>query len=365
MHPQQGLLEQLEEAVGQRDIRYRAETLRRVTDLFLAGAGTFSIDQVALFDDVLGRLVEEIDTTARAAFGKRLAAVKAAPPRVMRELALDDAIEVAGPVLARSASLDEATLVESASHKSQQHLLAISCRATLSEAVTDVLVTRGDREVAVSTAENNGAKLSDFGYMTLVNRAENDGDLALAVSVRPEIPREHLLALFAQASESVRQKLEAAGGGQGVGLQGVITQASIRIQTDMREASPAYAGARGRVMALKEAGKLDEPALRTFAEAGRFDDAAIALSLMADLPIGMIERAIANRKTEQILVLAKAIGLGWDAAKALLLLQAGVNGSSTPELDQCCATFARLQQDTAKKALQFYRLRERAVAPDQ
>jgi len=365
MNPQQGVLEQLEEAVAQKDIRYRAETLRRVTDLFLAGAGTFSLDQVALFDDVLGRLVEEIDVTARANFGKRLAAVKAAPPRVMRGLALDDAIEVAGPVLAQSVLLDEATLVEGASQKSQQHLLAISRRATLSEAVTDVLVTRGDREVAVSTAGNNGAKFSDFGYTTLVDRAENDSDLALAVSGRPEIPREHLLALFAQASEAVRQKLEAAGGGQGVGLQGVITQASIRIQTDMREASSIYADARGRVMALKEAGKLDETALRTFAEAGRFDDASIALSLMADLPIGMVERAIANRKTEQILVLAKAIGLGWDAAKALLLLQAGVNGSSTLELDQCCATFARLQQDTAKKALQFYRLRERAVAPDQ
>jgi len=365
MHSQQSVLEQLEEAVAQKDIRYRAETLRRVTDLFLAGAGMFSIDQVALFDDVLGRLVEEIDVTARAAFGKRLAGVMAAPPRIMRGLALDDAIEVAGPVLAQSASLDEATLIEGASQKSQQHLLAISRRPTLSEAVTDVLVTRGNREVAVSTAENGGAKFSEFGYMTLVKRAENDGDLAVAVSVRPEIPREHLLALFTQASEAVRQKLEAAGGGKGAGLQGVITQASIRIQTDMRESSPVYADARSRMLALKEAGKLDEAALMKFAVDGRFDETSIALSLMAELPIGMIERAIANRRTEQVLVLAKAIGLGWDCVKALLLLQAGVNGSSTPELDQCCATFARLQQNTAKKALQFYRLRERAVAPDQ
>jgi uncharacterized protein (DUF2336 family) len=364
MHPQHSLLEQLEDAVTQKDIRYRAETLRRVTDLFLAGASTFSIDQVALFDDVLGRLVEEIDVTARAAFGMRLATVAAAPPRVMRGLALNDEIEVAGPVLARSSSLDDATLVEGASHKSQQHLLAISRRAALSEAVTDVLVTRGDREVAVSAAGNGGAKFSEFGYMTLVSRAESDGDLALAISVRPEIPREHLLALFAQASESVRQKLEAAGGGKGGGLQGVITQASIRIQTDMREASPVYAVARARLLALKQAGKLDETALMTFAGEGHFDEASIALSLMADLPIGMIERAISHRKTEQILVLAKAIGLGWECARALLLLQAGVNSSSTPELDQCCATFTRLQQDTARKALAFYRLRERAVAAE-
>jgi len=28
---------------------------------------------------------------------------------------------------------------------------------------------------------------------------------------------------------------------------------------------------------------------------------------------------------------------------------------------QCCATYARLQPDTAKKAIQFYRMRERAT----
>ena len=362
MNPQHGLLEQLEEAVAQKDIRYRAETLRRVTDLFLAGAGTFSSEQLALFDDVLGRLIDELDVAARAAFGARLAVTAAPPPRVMRDLALDDSIEVAGPVLAQSDAIDEATLVAGASRKSQQHLLAISRRETLSETVTDVLVTRGNREVAVSTAGNNGAKFSEFGYATLVQRAERDGELALVVWVRPEIPRQHLLAMFAQASEAVRLQLEAAGGGKGGVLHDVVAQASMRIQTGMREGSAAYAAARTRVLALRQAGRLDEHALMTFAGEGRFDEASIALSFMADLPIGLIERVIANRKTEQILVLAKAIGLDWECAKSLLLLQAGVQGSSTIELDQCCATFTRLQQDTAKKALQFYRLRERAAA---
>ncbi|HLH87036.1 MAG TPA: DUF2336 domain-containing protein [Xanthobacteraceae bacterium] len=364
MNQQQSLLEQLEEAVAQKDIHYRAETLRRVTDLFIAGAGTFSPEQLSLFDDVLGRLVEEIDVAARATFGARLAVSTAPPPRVMRDLALDDAIEVAGPVLAQSTALDEATLVESASSKSQQHLLAISRRATLPEAVTDVLVVRGDREVAVSTAANEGAKFSQFGYAKLVQRAERDGELALVVWVRPEIPREHLLAMFTQASEAVRLKLEAAGGGKGGALHDVVAQASRRLQTGMREGSAAYASARTRVLALRQAGRLDEAALMTFAGEARFDETTIALSFMADLPIGMVERAITNRKTEQILVLAKAIGLGWDCARALLLLQAGVNGSSTPQLDQCCATFARLQQDTARKAMQFYRLRERAAAAE-
>ena len=36
-------------------------------------------------------------------------------------------------------------------------------------------------------------------------------------------------------------------------------------------------------------------------------------------------------------------------------------GSSTSELDQCCATFARMSLDTAKKVIHFYRRREEAA----
>ena len=364
MNAQQNLLDQLELAFAHRDIRQRAETLRRVTDLFVSGTGKFSGEQIELFDEVMSRLVEEIDASARAAFGRRLAELADAPPRVMRGLALDDAIEVAGPVLSRSWRIDDVTLVESARTKSQQHLLAIAHRTVLTTPVTDVLVERGDRAVAVRMAENAGAQFSEFGYATLVRRAQDDGELTLAVWIRSEIPRQHLLALFAQASEAVRQSLEAADRTNCGLLQHVIAQASNLIQTNLRDGSDVYKTARARVLELHLSGRLHEPQLYEFAGAGKFDETTIALSLMADLPIGVVERVIANRRTEQILVLSKAIGLGWETAKAILLLQAGAKGSSTSELDQCCETFSRLRQDTAKKAIQFYRLRERAASPN-
>ena len=358
---QQDLIGQLERAFSQADIRQRAETLRRVTDLFVSGAGQFSGEQLDLFDEVMGRLVQEIDVSARATFGRRLVDVAQAPPRVIRGLALDDAIEVAEPVLSGSEQLDEETLLEGARTKSQQHLLAISRRTVVAEPVTDVLVERGDREVAMSTAGNAGAKLSEFGYATLVDRARGDGDLALAMWVRPEIPRQHLLTLFGEASDAVRQNLEGVDRAKGAMLREVIAQASNRIQADLREGSPVYSAARARVIALHEAGKLDEERLAEFAGAGRFDEATIALSLMVDLPIGVVERAIANQRSEQILVLAKSLGLSWETTKAVLLLQAGAKRSSASELDESCETFARLQPETAKKAIQFYRLRERAA----
>jgi tRNA-binding EMAP/Myf-like protein len=38
---------------------------------------------------------------------------------------------------------------------------------------------------------------------------------------------------------------------------------------------------------------------------------AIALSLMADLSVGHIERAFAHQQADHLLVIAKAIGLSW------------------------------------------------------
>jgi uncharacterized protein (DUF2336 family) len=357
---QDSLLEQLE-AFARQNIHKRADALRRVTDLFMSGAGRFSEEQVALFDDVMGRLLIELDKSVRVAFGCRLAQVAGAPPRVMRGLALDDAIEVAGPVLSQSEALDEGTLVEGARTKSQDHLLAISRRKVLGEAVTDVLIARGDHTVAVSTASNPGAQFSELGYSTLVERSRNDGELTLVMWVRPEIPRQHLLVLFAEASEAVRQTLEATGLARGGVLQGVIAEASNRIQAELREISEVYSAARNRVMALHADGKLDEAQLAQFASAGNFDEATVALSLMADLPIAVIERAIANRSTEQILVLAKAIGLGWETARSVLLMRAATERRHPSEIDSHHETFARLRPDTARKAMQFYRLRERAA----
>ena len=56
------------------------------------------------------------------------------------------------------------SLVENAKTKSQEHLLAITKRKSLAETVTDVLVERGDRDVALSVAQNAGAKFSETGY---------------------------------------------------------------------------------------------------------------------------------------------------------------------------------------------------------
>jgi uncharacterized protein (DUF2336 family) len=362
MSTQTTTLDGLDELIASKDIGTRAEALRRVTDLFVSGAAKFSGDQLALFDEVMGRLAREIDAAARAAFGSRLASLPDAPPQVLRALALDDEIAVAEPVLSGAVRLDRATLVESAMTKSQEHLLAISRRADLPEVVTDVLVERGDREVALSTAGNAGARFSVQGYETLVERSQADGDLALCVWSRMEIPRQHLLRLFADASENVRSMLNTADPGKAALIRDMVANAAERFQAETRRRSPEYAAADAAVRSLHRYGGLSVSKLVEFARGGKFDETTIALSILSNLPIGLVERAFTQDPSEPILVLAKAMGLGWDDTRALLLLKSGHKVGAADDLDLCGARFRRLRSETALKTIQFYRLRERAAS---
>jgi uncharacterized protein (DUF2336 family) len=207
MNSHENIIDQLESILASRDLSRRAGILRKVTDLFVLGSGKLSEDQIELFDNVMTRLPENIEQAARAQFGSRLAELPDAPPNVIRILASDAAIEVAGPVLRHCERLDQDALVENARTQSQDHLLAISGRKVLVEAVTDVLVERGNQAVVSSTARNGGAQFSNFGICTLVEKARDDGDLAMCVWSRPDIPRQNLVKLFVDASETVKNQL--------------------------------------------------------------------------------------------------------------------------------------------------------------
>src|SRR4051794_21031698 len=104
------LMDELEDAVRNGSREMRVGTLRRITDLFLVAPSQLSTEQIELFDDVLTHLVSRVETRARAELAVRLAPVSQAPVDVIRQIARDDEIDVAGPVLKQSACLSTSDL---------------------------------------------------------------------------------------------------------------------------------------------------------------------------------------------------------------------------------------------------------------
>ena len=89
---------------------------------------SFRPDHVDLFDGVLTSLVPHAELAARAELAERLSLLVNAPRGLVGQLAHEDEIAIAGPLLRRSPVIDEQVLVEIARVKGQGHLLAMAER---------------------------------------------------------------------------------------------------------------------------------------------------------------------------------------------------------------------------------------------
>jgi uncharacterized protein (DUF2336 family) len=203
----ESIIDELELAVRSGSSETRINTLRQVTDLFLHDSDRLNDEQVKVFDQVICVLASRIESKALAELSERLAPIDNAPVEVIRRLARDNEIGVAGPVLSESKRLTTKDLSEIARTQGNAHLLAISGRHGLEETVTDVLVERGNREVVHKLAANSGARFSETGYGALVKKAEGDDALAEKVGQRIDIPTQLHHQLISRATEAVRSKL--------------------------------------------------------------------------------------------------------------------------------------------------------------
>jgi uncharacterized protein (DUF2336 family) len=360
MTPLPSLIDEIEDALAEQSEDKRAAALWRITDLFIGGADSFNDDHITLFDDVMQRLAATIEKNARVKLSSRLARVPNAPPNMMRNLAADSDIRVAQPVLRYSPRLDDGYLAETAQTHSQQHLLAIAQRGNLSEMVTDVLVERGDRDVVRSVAQNAGARFSNAAFRTLVERSVGDDVLAVHVGTRRDLPRQELLKLVERASAAVRQRLAAADPSAAGAIRDVVAEIDGSIRAATRRASTDYAAARVEVEALHRAGRLDEAQVYAFADARRFEETAVALSLCTGAPIDLVERAMLDDNPDMAVILAKVAGFSWSTAQCILL-RATNRALSVQDLDRALSGFSRLKSGTARSIIEFYDARRQGL----
>jgi uncharacterized protein (DUF2336 family) len=330
----------------------RGALLRHVTDLFIVGADRYSEEDLALFDDVFEQLVGEIERSARALLALRLAPLLNAPPKIMRRLAFDDAIEIAGPILSQSPSISDSTLLESAKLKGQDHLLAISRRPLLSALLTDILVERGDQQVVFSTVNNRGAIFSDIGFDRLIARAQSDDRLAISIASRADMPPRLFDELLRRASTHVRAKLIVEYPHTRQQVNQAVADVADHIQSQAPNLPDPNVAT--RIMRLHKCGLLTDYKLRTFAENGQVDELVATIALRSQLSDQAVEALLAPGQVEKLLVVAKAIGLSWSATRAILELQAKKYALPQDKITQLLASYERLPVDSAQRMATFY-----------
>jgi uncharacterized protein (DUF2336 family) len=350
----------LEDIVKHGDPKRRSDAARKIADLFLAGAPRFRPGHIDLFDGILSGLVPHTEAAARAGLAERLSALDNAPPMLVDLLAREDEISIAGPLLRRSPVIAEPTLIEIARMRGQGHLLALSERPVLSFGVTDVIVRRGDREVVRRVAGNAGARFSQSGYSSLIKRACDDGVLTLAVGQRDDLSAPQLKELLAGSADIVRRRLfevarpdrKTAIGETMAEISGAPKPAAIR-----RDFAPAQRA----ILAMHQAGKLNEAALLGFAKAHQYEHSVAALSALAGVQIATIDRVMMRDRADSVLILGRASGLKWATVRALIMLRLGPGRAvSATDVEEARLNFERLAASTAQRVVNFWQTRQSA-----
>ena len=330
------------------------KALMRITDLFAAGSGSYSRQQIELFDEVFKALVAVIELKTRVKLARHIAANSNTPAALVRALASDDEIAVAGPVLSQSTVLGEADIARCARSQSQGHLYAIAQRQTIGETITDILIERGDRNVVHAVLKNAGATISDRGFRTLIPKAGDDAELALHVGSRRDIPRHHFLRLLEIVSAEVCSRIIAANPKLAEAAQGAVTEVADEINLEIRNESSDHAKARKKVRRLKYWKELGESKVHAAARGQDFEQAVLALSVLARCPIEVAERAVLNENPGVVQIVAKAARCTWATVKALLLMRAANRSMSKADLDRARENYERLEVRTAQRVLEFY-----------
>ena len=360
------IAEEVEAAIRLGPEEKHLETARRVTDLFLVSAGQYDHEQLALFDDVLERLIKTIelraiaDVSARIALAEisaQLAPVSQAPPSVVRRLAYNDEISIAGPVLTESPRLTTEDLVELAKTKSEAHLLAISGRWWLKEVVTDELLARRYPSVSRRLVNNPGARFSAFGFAILIGLAETDPELAVETGIRADLPKELRHQLLRSATETVRARLLArAPPHLFEEIRAAITAVTAGVEREMAKVHD-FSDAKRTVALLREKGELNEAKLFAFATQRRYEETVASLAALSHSTIEVIRPLMQSLRDDGILVPCRAAGLSWETVSAVLESRLVTGSMELHELVKARAEYARVTAEHARRVLSFWQIR--------
>jgi uncharacterized protein (DUF2336 family) len=360
------IVDEVETAISAGSPEKRLETIKRVTDLFLLSAGNFNDEQIDLFDGVLDRLIKTIELRAIADVSTRialaemssqLAPIAQAPPSVVRRLAGNDEIAIAGPVLTESSRLSAEDLIEIANAKGEQHLLAISGRWWLKEIVTDVILARRYPAVSRRIINNPGARVSAAGFAIVLTQAESDPELAVETGIRVDLPRELRQKLLLSATEAVRSRLlSRAPPDLFEEIRNAIAAVSAGLNREMSKVRD-FTAAKSFVALLHEKGELNEVTLFEFANRHQYEETVAALAKLSRTTIEVIRPLMQSLRDDGILIPCKAAELSWQTVHAVLDSRLAAGRMGPVELAKAQDQFAKLTVENARRLLRFWQVR--------
>jgi uncharacterized protein (DUF2336 family) len=358
MNGETGRLRELIDLAQEGSSERRRELLRGLTDAFFSREA-HAPAEMALFDEVLGQLANEMEAAVRAELSGRISARPDAPGRLLRRLASDE-IAVARPVLTGGA-LSESDLIEVARSQGQGHLQALSQRPHVSSALSDVIVERGDEETLSVLIGNDGADLSREAQERLVDKAENSPRLQEGLVNRRALPLDLLNEIYFVAEARIREQIMARNASiDPAELERALESGRKQLAAQDGALPADYAQAEADVARMAEKNELGPRTLAALLRGRQTTRFLVALALLAHVDFHTARRIVERRELDALAVICKAAGFEPSLFLTFAVLILDSDGDAMAKARQYGQLYNDLPFEVAQRTIRFWQLRRRS-----
>ncbi|WP_297512529.1 DUF2336 domain-containing protein [uncultured Caulobacter sp.] len=333
----------------------RRELLRGVTDMFFQGG--HNAVEMGLFDEVMSQLAGEMEEAVKVELAQRLSDAPT-PPRGLSRTLASDSITVAAPILRSSNALTEEDLLHVARTQGQDHLRAISQRTSVSSAVSDAIVARGDDHTLGVLLRNEGAVLSRAAHEAVVDRAAANPALHEAVIDRHSLPVDLLNEMYFMVEARLRDRImERNAGVDPAMLEAALSAGRKRVAAQDGALPPDFAEAEKEFRALRAKVQISPQMLANMLRNKKTTLFLVALSDLADVDFHTARKILERREMDALAVICKAADFDRSLflTFALLILEPTedvmVRAKAYGEL------YVALPRESALRTIRFWRLR--------
>ncbi|MGH2928116.1 MAG: DUF2336 domain-containing protein, partial [Solirubrobacteraceae bacterium] len=280
----------------------------------------------------------------------------------VRGLAADPAIAVARPVLEGSSLLTEEDLLSVAGRHGQEHLMAISRRPSVPEAVSDVIVERGDDATLGVLLGNEGAELSRRAHEAAVDRAGLNPALHEAVVNRRNLPVDLLNEMYFAVEAKLRTKImERNAEVDPATLEAALAAGRNRMATRDGALPDDYEVAVRDVRSLVERQALTPKALASMLRNRESTRFMVALAELAGIDFQTSRVILERRELDALAVVCKAADFERSLFLTFAVLVLDREDDAMGRAREYGDLYAELPRESAQRTLRFWRMRRQTA----
>ncbi len=334
---------QLIELAQDNDQESRSTLVVALADLFMAGEQQDMTAAKDLFGEVVMMVIDDASQDDRRRLADRIAESELSPHDLVSYLA-GDVVEVAEPVLSGSPVLSQADLVRLAGSQSAEHLMAIAERQGIDAAVTDILVQRGNLEVARKVTKNKSAQFSKDSLGMLVARARKDAELQENLVFRDDLPKDVTEKLIPFLTKELRAKLTQSLTGGGQKTEASASTANVGLHNMQAEIDDMIAK-------IKGGEESQDSLIGKYAAQDDLDNVAYIIAELSGVPGLVVGRSLQREEPMPVMLLCRSIDLSVPCFTAICQARAKQLNLTIPKVQSAIRQYQTIPVEKARRTV--------------